>query len=301
MAEFSRLLSAGEQMRTLPLATVLAFCVMFAAKPALSTGPTHRNSKRAAPRMSADQLLRTVVDNELRADKEDQSHWMYKSIKHKSGRVETTEVIETKDGELHRLTAIDGNALSPQQQKTETERIQKVVTDPDELRKRQKDQKNDSDQSEHMLSVLPQAMIASYGRRRKGLIEINLKPNPQYHPTSHETEVFHAMAGQMLVNTKENRLAQIDGRLIKEVKFGGGLLGYLKEGGEFHVTQSEVQRGHWEITALHINMQGKALFFKSIGAQENETRSSFRRVPDDLTLAQAAEKLEPRTEAAERP
>jgi len=105
----------------------------------------------------------------------------------------------------------------------------------------------------------------------------------------------------MLVNTKENRLAQIDGRLIKEVKFGGGLLGYLKEGGEFHVTQSEVQRGHWEITALHINMQGKALFFKSIGAQENETRSSFRRVPDDLTLAQAAEKLEPRTEAAERP
>ncbi len=212
----------------------------------------------------------------------------------------TTEVIETKEGELHRLISIDGKALSEEQQKSEHERIEKVANDPDEIAKRQKDQNSDSDQSEHMLAVLPNAMIASYGGRRGALIAVNLTPNPRYHPTSHETEVFHAMAGKVWVNGKENRLAEIDGHLIKRVEFGGGLLGHLERGGQFHVTQSEVQPGHWEITALHIHMRGKALFFKSIGVQEDETRSDFQRVPDDITLAQAAEKLEPRTEAAEQ-
>jgi Tfp pilus assembly protein PilN len=269
---------------------------MLPGKVALSDG----SIRRGTTRISANELLHKVVDHELRADKEDQSRWMYKSTTRKSGRVVTKEVIETKQGDLDRLLSINGKAINEEQQKSENERVQKILADPDELQKLQKNQQNDSDQSEHLLAVLPKAMIASYGRRRDGLIELNLNPNPKYHPTSHETEVFHAMAGQLWVNSKEDRLAVIDGHLIKRVEFWHGLLGHLEKGGEFHVTQSEVQPGHWEITALHINMRGKALFFKNIGVQENERRSDFERVMDDLTIAQAAEKLEPRAEAAQR-
>jgi hypothetical protein len=76
------------------------------------------------------------------------------------------------------------------------------------------------------------------------------------------------------------------------VKFGGGLLGHLDKGGEFHVKQSEVSPGYWEITLLHVNMHGKALFFKTIVVQENEIRTNFQRVPDNLTLSEAAEQLQ---------
>lgn len=267
-----------------------------AGKVTLSDGSVARSTTR----ISANELLRKVVDHELRADKVDQSYWMYKSTMRKSGRIVTKEVIETKQGDLDRLLSINGKAISEEQQKSENERLQKLVADPQELQKLEKNQQNDSDQSEHLLAVLPKAMIASYGGRPNGLVELNLKPNPKYHPTSHETEVFHAMAGKIWVNDKEDSLAEIDGHLIKRVEFWHGLLGHLEKGGEFHVIQSEVQPGHWEITALHINMRGKALFFKNIGVQENETRSDFEKVPDDLTLTQAAEKLGPRTEAAQR-
>lgn len=297
----AQVLAEGEPMRNLTLAAVYLFCTLLVAGATPSAGsPGTTTSASRSHHLSAQELLRNVVNNELNADKNDQSHWIYKSTKHKEGRLETTEVIETKEGELHRLISIDGKALSEEQEKSERERIQKVANDPDEIAKRQKDQNSDSDQSEQMLAVLPHAMIANYGGRRGALIALNLTPNPQYHPTSHETEVFHAMAGKMWVNGKENRLREIDGHLIKRVEFGGGLLGHLEKGGEFHVTQSEVRPGHWEITALHIHMRGKALLFKSIGVQEDETRSNFQRVPDDITLAQAAERLEPRTEAAER-
>jgi hypothetical protein len=38
-------------------------------------------------------------------------------------------------------------------------------------------------------------------------------------------------------------------------------------------------------------LKGKTLFFKTIALQENEYRSEFRRVPEDLTLAEAADML----------
>lgn len=283
-------------MRTLLLAAGLIFYILLPGKVTLSDGPV----KHDAPSVSANALLSKAVDHELRVDKEDQSHWMYKSTTRNPGRVVTKEVIETKQGELDRLLSINGKAISEEQQKSENERLQKLVAEPQQLQKLQKNQQSDSDQSEHLLAVLPKAMIASYGGRRNGLIELNLKPNPKYHPTSHETAVFHAMAGKIWVNEKEDWPAEIDGYLIRRVEFWHGLLGHLEKGGQFHVVQSEVQPGHWEVTALHINMRGKALFFKNIGVQQNETRSDFQKVPDDLTLAQAAEKLEPRTEAAER-
>jgi hypothetical protein len=140
--------------------------------------------------------------------------------------------------------------------------------------------------------MLPDAVTARYGERQGDLVEILFEPNPKFHPSSHEAAVFHSMAGRIWVDTSQNRLAEIEGHLIKNVKFGGGLLGHLQKGGEFHVKQSEVAPGYWEITLLHVNMHGKALFFKTIAVQENEIRTNFRRVPDNLTLSEAAEQLQ---------
>jgi hypothetical protein len=81
------------------------------------------------------------------------------------------------------------------------------------------------------------------------------------------------------------------GRLTQEVKFGGGLLCHLAQGGEFHVEQAEVAPGYWELTLLHVDMCGKALFFKSISVQQDEIRSDYRRISDNLTLAQASTSL----------
>jgi hypothetical protein len=75
------------------------------------------------------------------------------------------------------------------------------------------------------------------------------------------------------------------------VKFGGGLLGHLDQGGEFYVRQAEVEPGCWELITMTVNMKGKALFFKTIGVQQTEHRLAFHRVPDNLTPAQAAKIL----------
>ena len=53
-----------------------------------------------------------------------------------------------------------------------------------------------------------------------------------------------------------------------------------------------VAPGYWELTHLEVHMTGKALFFKTIAAQQNYSRRDFRQVPDNLTPAQAEEILQ---------
>jgi hypothetical protein len=47
-------------------------------------------------------------------------------------------------------------------------------------------------------------------------------------------------------------------------------------------------------------MKGKALFFKTISVQQDYSRSDFNQMPDDLTLAQAANALDKQESASKR-
>jgi len=99
------------------------------------------------------------------------------------------------------------------------------------------------------------------------------------------------MQWRLWVDDRQNRLAEISGQLMDEVRFCGGLLGHLDKGGTFDVKQESVAPGYWELTILNVQMRGKALFFKTIAVKQKYFRTAFRRVADDLTVAQAAEML----------
>ncbi|PYX17017.1 MAG: hypothetical protein DMG87_16490 [Acidobacteria bacterium] len=209
-------------------------------------------------------------------------------------------MVETQNGDLKRPLLINGRALTAEQQQKSDKRIRQFVRNPATLRKSLNEKNQDAARSQRLLKMLPDAFHFNYGERRDDLIQLNFAPNPSFHPPTHEAEVFHAMEGSVWVNSKEARVEEITGHLIHEVKFGGGLLGHLNKGGTFDVKQAEVARGYWEMTLLKVQMKGKALFFKTIGVQQNYSRSDFRQVPDDLTVAQAADILR-HSNAAVRP
>ena len=58
--------------------------------------------------MSANELARKVVTNELNSQAEDHGHWMYRLEKEESGRKQVLEILETNSGSLSRLLSIDG-------------------------------------------------------------------------------------------------------------------------------------------------------------------------------------------------
>lgn len=268
--------------------TVVAFAIS-----TTSLRSAHADSHAIdASDVSAAALLKTVVDHELAADKNDLSLWEYTKATDEPNDEATARIVETKQGAIYKILTLKGEPLTPEQETKEIGRIHKEVAEAGSQKAHEDERSQDDDKAQQMLSLLPQATIQSYGERQADRIEIVFQPNPAFHPKSHEAEVFKAMAGTIWVNSHEDRLAEIDGHLTRDVKFGGGLLGHLDKGGEFHVAQSEIEPGHWRVVRLRVNMKGKALFFKSINVQQDETHSNFQRLPDNLSLAQGAEILD---------
>ncbi len=235
------------------------------------------------------------MTNELKFQNEDLAHWMYRLEKEESGRKQAQVIVETRDGSLSRLLSIDGRPLNAKQQLKENQRIQRLVNNPGEQRKLQQASNKKTEQGARLFNIMPDVFLFDYAGRQGDLVKLAFRPNPNFRPPSVEARVFHGMHGELTVDTKQERLVAINGHLVEDVKFGGGLLGHLDKGGKFEVRQTEVASGQWEMTVLVVDMKGRALLFKTIDVQQAENHSDFHRVPDDLTLAEAASILDGQT------
>src|ERR1700680_4271704 len=141
------------------------------------------------------------------------------------------------------------------------------------------------------MKLFPEAFKFQYAVTQGNLVKLTFTPNPSFRPPNHAAMVFHHMKGTLLVDEKQKRLAEINGELTTEVKFGGGVLGHLDKGGTFVVKQQDVGSGHWEMTLMDVRMNGKALFFKNIDVAEKDTYANFQPVTDGIPFQKAAKLL----------
>jgi len=243
---------------------------------------------QSSSQISPATLVKDVIYNEMHPSAPTSAHWKYKLEKTLGERQETRTVIETQSGSLDRLLAVAGTPLTEVQQAEEARRILRFSHSPEEQRKAEEARQKDADQCNAIFKMIPDAFIFQQTGQSGDAVRLSFTPNPQFQPPSREGKVLQHMTGEMWVDGNQKRLIAIDGRLTSEVKFGAGLLGHLEKGGQFMVKRTQVAPNDWEVTELTVNMQGKALLFKNISVQQKELHSNFERMPDDISIADAA-------------
>lgn len=249
------------------------------------------SSSASASEQNPQELVQEVIHNELRDDAEDMTHWRFRKTDLKGGVSKTWDVVETRNGEVQHLIAIDGHPLTKQQEAAEQVRLQTFLQNAEVQQKQKKATSSDFQQEQNLMKLLPNALTYRYAGEEDGLIHLTFTPNPDFRPSTREAEVFHHMSGDFWISKFNMRLEQFSGRITSRVEFGWGLLGHLNKGGTFDVKQAEVAKDHWDITLLETNITGKALFFHTIAVKEKMWEYDYHRVPDDLTLRQAANLL----------
>ena len=241
------------------------------------------------------ELVRRAVQNEIKA-KDDSAKFMLRDHKKRISDDQTKLLVETKDGPLAVVVAVNDQPLSAQQQGWEIERVERMVNDPAEMQKKQQQQKDDADRVSRIIKALPDAFIyetdgvemgkPGVGQTGEELVRLKFRPNPQYDPPTRVEQILTGMQGNVLIDAKRCRMARIEGTLFKDVGFGWGILGHLDRGGHIAIEQGDVNHGTWQITSVQYTFTGKVLFIKSINSRTIETFSGFRPVPSDLTYAQ---------------
>jgi hypothetical protein len=242
---------------------------------------------------TAGELVRAVVANEL-TDREKLRKWIC-MVEKRAGKQTLTEVqVETKEGPLFRLLAIDGTPLNSDQRQQDDARIGKLMKDPRPLLKLKQAEDEDELKLQRLLSLMPQAFIFDYDGVEGNLLRVKFRPNPDYSPPTYEARVIHSLAGTILIDSKQSRLAKISGQLISQVTFGFGLLGRI-DSGTLEFERVEVGPQQWKTAFISIHFSGRAVIFKTINKDQYERRSDFSAVSSDLSLSDAMALLITRT------
>jgi hypothetical protein len=229
-------------------------------------------------------IVQQAVRAELYADQNDHSHWRY--VESEDGRAKYA-VVETENGTLKRHLEEDGRPASAQTLHEDDAANRRFVSNTDLQEKQRQNAAHDDKDATELLNEMPVAFVWKFERETADEITLSYKPNPDYRPPDMESRVMGRMAGTLVVSKPAHRIKTFKGTLSEDISIGWGLLAKIRQGGTFDVERRQVGPGMWVITETHVHITGHALFFKTIGQQEDEVKTEFTQVPQGTTLEQA--------------
>lgn len=239
-------------------------------------------------------LVQRALASELRAV-QDTSHPMRYRLRKSSPRLTTTkEMVETKDGVIAVLAAVNDKPLGPPDAQKEQARLDDLLAEPGKQRHRKQSQDEDTARAVEVLRVLPKAFlyqpVGSFATAAGTVGKFAFVPNPKFNPPNLETQVLTAMKGELWIDARHARVVRLEGHLQQDVDFGWGILGRLYKGGWIVIEQAEVSPEVWRISRFKMAMSGRVVFkTRSFDTTEEETQ--FAPVPVGMNYKQAIQML----------
>lgn len=242
-------------------------------------------------------LVRIAVDNEIQAAKDPSARFMFRSTKTNPRGTVTKVFVQAKEATAGMVVAYNGKPLTQEQRVAEEARVDRFINNPEEMRKKRKQEQDDADRTSRILRAIPDAFLFEYageqpappgvGKPGTTLTVLEFRPNPGYQPPSRVEQILTGMEGKALIDPVHKRLASLEGTLFKDVSFGWGLLGHLDKGGHILLQAQNVRDSYWLISRVDLNVTGKILLFKSLTVDTSERFTDVKLVPPDLPFAEA--------------
>jgi hypothetical protein len=239
-------------------------------------------------------LVRRALSNELRTA-QDVNHPMRYRLRKSSPRLTSTkDIVETRDGFVARLVAINDQPLSPAEEQKEQARLDALLNDPGLQRHRKQNEDADNGHALKILRALPQAFLYQFTGSCAGpsgtVEKFSFRPNPNFNPPDLESQILTQMTGELWIDAARERVVRLEGHLQQDVNYGWGILGRLYKGGWIVIEQEDVGGGQWRTVRFQMVMSGRVLL-KSRNFNTVEEQSWFAPVPVGLSYRQAIQML----------
>ena len=240
-------------------------------------------------------LVKRVLQTEMLAAG-DSSHPMQYRLRKASPRLATTKlIVETRDGDVARLVAINDGPLSPQDEQNEENRLRGLRNDPSLQRHRQEREEGDANRARKVMRALPDAFIYTFAGIAQTPLgpsyRFSFQPNPNFDPQDLEAQVLKGMAGEMWVDVAQQRVTRLEGKRIRDVDYAWGILGKLDQGGTLLLEQTDVGNHQWRTTHLVLVMNAR-LLVKTVKLDTTLELSQFAPVAAGISYQNAIQMLE---------
>jgi hypothetical protein len=250
---------------------------------------------------------RTLVQNQHRNDT---ALAEYERVEHQVSRTggdnprvledRTFRVVPTGSGTMKLLLKTDGKPTDPAEYRKQLQAWVDVLAlmlktdDPRtktayaKWQKKQQDRAELVDSSQLAFSV---TWIGRENRNGRDCDVLDLQPNGSFHPHNIFQEAITHVVAKIWVDRPSNQLVRAEAHLLRDVSFGGGILGKLYRGGVFSLEQAEVSPGLWLPSRYQYDFTARKFLFTFEEHQYIEASQYHRDGPPKQALAIAENEL----------
>ncbi len=198
----------------------------------------------------------------------------------------TYRVVPTGTGTLKILLKDNGTPTDPTEYRRQLqawEDVLQLMLRPDDSRARSAYEKYD--RRNRQRAELVDTMVESFSPKWLGRETFNgrdcdvfqLDTKPDFHPHSILQEALSHVVAKTWVDRDSDQLVRAEAHIMRDISFGGGILGKLYRGGVFSMEQSEVAPGIWEPARYQYDFGGRKFLF-SFDEHQIVEASHYRRV-----------------------
>jgi hypothetical protein len=277
-----------------------------------TTGQTPAETKADAverPLPDIPALMHSVEANQ-RASEAIEKDYMYRSVQtHEEtdghGGVKESETMEydvfwVNGVPVHRLTKKNGKELSADEQKKESEKIDKAVAKAKARRAKADEKGTETDpRGNEVVTVSRLLELGSFTNPRRvqlngrDTIAVDFAGDPKAKTRNRFEDVIRDMAGTAWVDEQDRMLVKAEGHFVDNFKVGGGMLVNIKKGTNFSMEQRKVNNEVWLPAMVEGKGAARALLFFSFNGRFRAVESDYRKFKATSTILPGMSTVEP--------
>jgi hypothetical protein len=255
------------------------------------------------------ELLRAVQANE-KASEAVAKDYLYRSAWTEQasdghGGVKKTETEEydvfwVEGVPVRRMTKKNGKELSAEEQKKESERIDKEVAKAKESRAKADEKgKETGPRGEELVTVSRLMELGSFTNARReqlngrDVIAVDFAGDPKAKTKSKFEEVIRDMSGTAWMDEQDKVLAKVQGHFINTFKVGGGLVVNIQKGTNFLIEKRKINDEVWLPETIEGQGSFRFLLFAGFNGTVRVADSDYRKFKATSTILPGMSTVEP--------
>lgn len=195
---------------------------------------------------------------------------------------ETSEVIGSADGRVWRVLKQNGNPISAERNRKETQRLENLLK-PGKLQSESKNGERLQPYFRDLIRAMPQAMLYSATLGQPQLSNLDLRqivldysPNPAFHARSLAEHTLDKLSGRLWIDATDHHLVRMDIHINNDVNVIGGIVAKIYSGGTVEYDQRRIADGRYAWTHIRMHLRVRELLLKTIPAETDLTATGIR-------------------------
>lgn len=239
-----------------------------------------------AHQRASESIQKDYLYHEVATGEENDGHGGVKKIETKE-----FDVFWLNGVEVHKLVKKDGKDLSAEEQKKESERIDKEVAKARERRNKAEAKGEETDSHGH--EEVTVSRFLELGRftnpRRvkmngRDTIAVDYEGDPKAKTRNRFEDAIRDLTGTIWVDEEDRSISRIEGRFLRPFKIGGGLVVNIKQDTSFAVEQRKVNDEVWLPARVDGKGGARAMLFFSVNGSIRVVDSDYRKFKATSTI-----------------